>query len=86
MNVTLPPELEGYTRAKVESGRYTSASEVVREALRLHQERDAKLNHVRALIQEGIESGDPQPYDREAIKTMLLDHAATLRARSETNG
>lgn len=35
MNVSLTPELEKFVAAKVESGRYTSASEVVREALRL---------------------------------------------------
>lgn len=35
MNVSLTPELEKYVANKVASGRYTSASEVVREALRL---------------------------------------------------
>lgn len=35
MNVSLTPELEQFVQAKVESGRYSSASEVVREALRL---------------------------------------------------
>ena len=41
MNVSLTPELEKFVGAKVESGRYTSASEVVREALRLLEEHDA---------------------------------------------
>jgi antitoxin ParD1/3/4 len=40
MNVSLTPELEKFVSAKVDSGRYTSASEVVREALRLLEERD----------------------------------------------
>jgi antitoxin ParD1/3/4 len=35
MNVSLTPELERFVQTKVESGRYNSASEVVREALRL---------------------------------------------------
>lgn len=35
MNVSLTPELEEFVQAKVETGRYNSASEVVREALRL---------------------------------------------------
>ena len=35
MNVSLTPELEKYVADKVATGRYTSASEVVREALRL---------------------------------------------------
>ena len=40
MNVSLTPELEKFVSAKVDSGRYTSASEVVREALRLLEEHD----------------------------------------------
>ena len=52
MNVSLTPELEKFVSTKVESGRYNSASEVVREALRLLEEHDqaravqlADLNH-----------------------------------------
>jgi antitoxin ParD1/3/4 len=40
MNVSLTPELDKFVIRKVVSGRYTSASEVVREALRLLEERD----------------------------------------------
>jgi len=40
MNVSLTPELDRFVAEKVESGRYTSASEVVREALRLLQEHE----------------------------------------------
>ena len=40
MNVSLTPELEEFVSAKVQSGRYNSASEVVREALRLLEEHD----------------------------------------------
>ncbi|HXM43952.1 MAG TPA: type II toxin-antitoxin system ParD family antitoxin [Bryobacteraceae bacterium] len=41
MNVSLTPELEKFVSAKVGSGRYNSASEVVREALRLLEENDS---------------------------------------------
>jgi antitoxin ParD1/3/4 len=41
MNVSLTPTLEEFVSAKVETGRYNSASEVVREALRLLEEHDA---------------------------------------------
>jgi antitoxin ParD1/3/4 len=40
MNVSLSPELEAFVAAKVKSKRYTSASEVVREALRLLEEHE----------------------------------------------
>jgi len=41
VNVSLTPELENFVSAKVGSGRYNSASEVVREALRLLEEHDS---------------------------------------------
>ncbi len=72
MNVNLTPQLEQMVRAKVESGRYSSASEVVREALRLMEERDrlyeAKLGELRAEIRKGVESGPAAPFDADAIK------------------
>jgi antitoxin ParD1/3/4 len=40
MNVSLTTELEKFVSAKVDSGRYNSASEVVREALRVLEEHD----------------------------------------------
>ena len=40
MSVSLTPELDKFVAAKVESGRYNSASEVVREALRLLEDND----------------------------------------------
>jgi len=44
MNVSLTPELDRFVAGKVESGRYNSASEVVREALRLLEEHDRARN------------------------------------------
>jgi antitoxin ParD1/3/4 len=40
MNISLTPQLEKLVKKKVESGHYGSASEVMREALRLLAERD----------------------------------------------
>ena len=45
MNVSLTPELEKFVTAKVNAGRYNSASEVVREALRLLEENDRVRAH-----------------------------------------
>ena len=40
MNISLTPVLESYVKAKVESGLYNSASEVIRESLRALQEKE----------------------------------------------
>jgi len=54
MNVSLTPQLEAMIRQRVASGRYNNASEVVREALRLLEERE-QLEHLRSLIAVGVE-------------------------------
>jgi antitoxin ParD1/3/4 len=54
MNVSLTPQLEAMIRKRVESGRYNNASEVVREALRLLEERE-RLEHLRSLLAVGLE-------------------------------
>jgi antitoxin ParD1/3/4 len=60
MNVSLTPELEELVHQKGQTGRYTSASEVVREALRLMEERDRldawRKDEIRAQIAAGIAS------------------------------
>ena len=68
MNVSLTPQLEDFVRQKVESGLYGSASEVVREALRLLGERDAHLISRRQEIRDGLASGSSAPIDIDAIK------------------
>ena len=53
MNVSLTPELDKFVAGKVEPGRYNSASEVVREALRLLEEHDrARGAQIAAFNQE----------------------------------
>jgi len=72
MNISLTPHLEELVKAKVDSGLYNSASEVMREALRLLEERDQlralRLEELRRDIQKGIDSGAPAPLDMEDIK------------------
>jgi antitoxin ParD1/3/4 len=81
MNVSLTPELENFVNAKVKSGRYNSASEVVREALRLLEEhekaRSAQLAEFRAEIDRRLASLDRG----EAVDAKNL--RAELRKRSE---
>jgi antitoxin ParD1/3/4 len=69
---TLGKHFEGLIRRLVASGRYSSASEVMRDSLRLletrEQMREAKLDALRHSIQEGLDSGPPEPLDLDAIK------------------
>ena len=80
MNVSLTPQLESLVRQKVESGLYLSSSEVIREALRLLEERDQfqalKKEELRREIKAGIE-------DLEQNGSSLLDIEDVIRRGQE---
>jgi antitoxin ParD1/3/4 len=74
MNVSLTEEFERYINQKVESGLYHSASEVVRDGLRLMKERDelhqSRLAELRKEIAIGIEQADRgqvRPFDEATM-------------------
>jgi len=73
MNISLTPQLESLVKSKVESGLYGSASEVMRDALRLLEERDRRqslrVEELRAEIKKGLDSGEPTPLDVGAVKS-----------------
>jgi antitoxin ParD1/3/4 len=58
MNVSIGERWETFVENIVKEGRYGSASEVVREGLRLVEEREAKLKALREEIKDAVESGD----------------------------
>jgi len=57
MNVNLTPELVKFVQKRVKAGRYNSASEVVRDALRKELEAEERRDEMDRLIDEGRESG-----------------------------
>jgi antitoxin ParD1/3/4 len=72
MNISLTPRLEEMVKNKLASGLYHSASEVIRDALRLLEERDQmrelQLSELRKEINIGINSGEPKKLDITSIK------------------
>ncbi len=66
-SIALGPDLESYARRKVATGEFGSVSEVIRDALRRAEERDARVERLRQLIREGEESGPARPFDWDAF-------------------
>lgn len=70
---TLGAHYEGFIRDLLASGRYSSASEIVRDGLRVLEEREqlraAKLQALKAAIDEGFASGESGPMDMDDIKS-----------------
>ena len=73
MNVSIGKRWEGFLDDAVRSGRYGSASEVVREGLRLVEEREAKLTSLRDMLRASIAEGCPGSDDELGA---LLEKAA----------
>ncbi len=87
MNVSLTPELEQYVSGKVRSGLYHSASEVIREGLRLLKEKDEiyqrKLEELRREIQIGIDQadrGEVSNFNEETLKEIKAQGRKRLAA------
>jgi antitoxin ParD1/3/4 len=77
LNISLTKELDAYVVQKVETGMYTSASEVIREGLRLLQEQDelrqARLDQLRCDIGIGagqIERGEYTEYSTDRLNDL----------------
>ena len=73
MNVSLGERWEEFVESAVRSGRYNSASEVVREGLRLIEEREARLRALCDTLNDSITEGGPGTDD---------ELAATLEAKA----
>ena len=62
VNISITPELDVFLQSRVQSGRYQTTSEVVREALRLlerhERERDEAFRQVKAKLQRGAEAAE----------------------------
>lgn len=76
LNVSLSPELDDFVATRVSSGRYLTASEVVRDGLRLLEERERlreeTLTRVRQKVEEGFASLDRgEGVDGEAVLAEL---------------
>lgn len=72
MNVSVGHRWEDFIDAMVKDGRYGSASEVVREGLRLVEEREAKLHALKAHLEAAVARGGEHSFD---------DVRAVIRAR-----
>lgn len=77
MNVSLTPELEQFIQAKLTSGTYHSASEVIREGLRLLKERDQlqemNLAALREEILKGVQQADQGMFSDSTIENIKAE-------------
>jgi antitoxin ParD1/3/4 len=85
ISISLTPELVNLIKSKVASGRYTSTSEVVREALRLLERADQReaerLDALRREWNEGVGSGDAGLLDFDELRTAAREGLARSKTK-----
>ncbi|MBI1868289.1 MAG: type II toxin-antitoxin system ParD family antitoxin [Methylocystis sp.] len=79
MNVSIGDRWQGFVDRVVKDGRYSSASEVVREGLRLVEEREAKLAALRATLDASIALGGE--VTDEELDAAIAAKSAELRGQ-----
>jgi antitoxin ParD1/3/4 len=80
MNVSIGERWESYVEALLKTGRYASASEIVREGLRLVEEREAKLAALRETIEAAI--AEDKWYTMEEVEAQLEADLDTWEAEA----
>ena len=73
MNVSLPQPMKAWVERQAEGGRYGNASDYVRDLIRKDQERKEAIAALQSAITEGLESGEPQPFDAGAFKLRMRE-------------
>lgn len=77
LNVTLPPALRSWVDQRVAEGRYTSASDLVRDLLRKDQEGAAEETEwLRGLVAEGLASGRLNRRPEDVLREIMAEYPA----------
>ena len=80
-NVSLPEKLDQFITAKVESGDYANASEVMRTALRLLEKEEREYEEKMAVLRAAIAEGDASPDAEGDVFERLFDYIDELAAK-----
>jgi putative addiction module CopG family antidote len=76
MDVRLTPEQEQFIRHAIESGRFATPDEAMREAVGLLEEREREIEYLQAIADEGIadlENGRFTDYTDDTLHRMMED-------------
>ena len=76
MNVSLPDQMKTWIDERLEDGRFSNTSDYVRHLIRLDQERTQAIEALQQAIDEGVRSGEPEPFDFKAFKARMREQHA----------
>lgn len=77
MNISLPDPMRDWVLAQIQTGKYSSTSDYVRDLIRQDQERRDKFERLQQAITEGLESGEAEDFNlKDFLKGMKAKHLA----------
>ncbi|MCG6112372.1 MAG: type II toxin-antitoxin system ParD family antitoxin [Paracoccus sp.] len=71
MNVSIPDPMKVWVEERARGGSFSNASDYVRHLIRRDQERAHAIEQLQAAITEGLQSGEPRPFDVSAFKAKM---------------
>jgi len=73
MNVSLPDPMKIWIEARLKEGNFSNTSDYVRHLIRRDQERMQAINTLQQAIDDGVKSGEPEPFDFKAFKAQMRE-------------
>ena len=83
MNISLPDAMKDWVEAQARTGRYSNASDYVRDLIRRDQERADTLAELQALLTQGLESGVSDRTIDDVLKAARQKAQAVIRRKGE---
>lgn len=73
INVSLPDPMKIWVEARLQEGGFSDTNDYVRHLIRRDQERMQAINTLRQAIDDGVKSGEPEPFDFKAFKAQMRE-------------
>lgn len=71
MNVSIPDPMKVWVEERARGGSFSNASDYVRHLIRRDQERSKAIGQLQAAVTEGLQSGEPRPFDARTFKARM---------------
>jgi antitoxin ParD1/3/4 len=88
MHINLPPEMEKFVQSKVDTGFYSNASEVIRDAIRRMRDEDEKAAALRTALETGdeqLDRGEGETYHRKLLERVKEKAEENARRGKKVN-
>lgn len=80
MNVSLPDPMKDWVEGQTRGGRYSNASDYVRDLIRRDQDRQMAVAELQALVDEGLASGPAREFSMETFLTRMREEHGSQKA------